>query len=52
MPKFKVNISLDSYETTVEAKDAQEAQSKAEDLYIAYLEGVSTKEIISIAEII
>jgi hypothetical protein len=50
MPKFKVTISFDPYICEVDAADKEKAKEHAEQLFFAFLEGISQSDCIDIEE--
>jgi hypothetical protein len=51
MAKFQVTISFEPYTCEVEAVSKEEAQTQAEQLFFAFLEGISQSDCIEIEEI-
>jgi hypothetical protein len=51
MPKFQVTISFEPYTCEVEAVSKEEAKTQAEQLFFAFLEGISQSDCIEIEEI-
>ena len=51
MPDFRVTISFDPYICEVNAASKEDAQTQAEQLFFAFLEGISQSDCIEIEEI-